>query len=171
MSIRSKAFKSNGKKEKSSSRRKDGRKRGGGVSQVCTAVKFPRSSSVREVEKSILPVCSTAEQEFSPFYCHAHTRLVSNDLTSEEGGEERIVARTRQKLATAFLPAWRSYEKREERKVETFTGSDGGEATPEVISCRLFTSRPSILLCKYYYWPSRTPFQWKIDARNLVLRD
>ena len=77
----------NGKKEKSSSRRKDGRKRGGGVSQVCTAVKFPRSSSVREVEKSILPVCSTAEQEFSPFYCHAHTRLVSNDLTSEGGGE------------------------------------------------------------------------------------
>lgn len=46
------------------------------LSSYRCAVKFPRSSSVREVEKSILPVCSTAEQEFSPFYCYtrAHTR-------------------------------------------------------------------------------------------------
>lgn len=64
-----------------------------------------------------------------------------------------------------FYPR-RAYEKRRGEESQTFTG----EATPEVISCRLFTSRPSILLCKYYYWPSRTPFQWKIDARNLVLR-
>lgn len=61
------------------------------LSSYRCAVKFPRSSSVREVEKSILPVCSTAEQEFSPFYCYtrAHTRthrVVSNDLTSEVGG-------------------------------------------------------------------------------------
>lgn len=143
------------------------------LSSYRCAVKFPRSSSVREVEKSILPVCSTAEQEFSPFYCYtrAHIRthrVVSNDLTSEVGGRRGELLLERARNWQWFCP-WRAYEKREERKVKRLPARRG-EATPEVISCRLFTSRPSILLCKYYYWPSRTPFQWKIDARNLVLR-
>lgn len=68
----------------------------------------------------------------------------------------------------------RAHEKRGERgksNVYRLGSARRGQATPEVISCRLFTSQPSILLCKYYYWPSRAPFQWKIDARTLVLRD
>lgn len=94
---------------------------------------------------------------------HARThRVVSNDLTWEVG-RELLLERARN--WQWFYPR-RAYEKRRGEESQTFTG----EATPEVISCRLFTSRPSILLCKYYYWPSRTPFQWKIDARNLVLR-
>lgn len=68
----------------------------------------------------------------------------------------------------------RAHEKRGERgksNVYRLGSARRGQATPEVISCRLFTSQPSILLCKYYYWPSRAPFRWKIDARTLVLRD
>lgn len=151
------------------------RKCGGGVCRL-TGVRW-NSPVHHRYGKSRNRYCLSARRlnrNFRLFIAtHARTRthrVVSNDLTSEVGGRRRrgelLLERARN--WQWFCP-WRAYEKREERKVKRLPARRG-EATPEVISCRLFTSRPSILLCKYYYWPSRTPFQWKIDARNLVLR-
>lgn len=148
------------------------------VLQVCTAVKFPRSSfgtGSREIDIACLLDGWTGIFAFLLPHAHARTRthrVVSNDLTSvvEEGGRGGgNCCSNEPETGNGFTRGVVAYEKREERKVKRLPARRG-EATPEVISCRLFTSRPSILLCKYYYWPSRTPFQWKIDARNLVLR-
>lgn len=80
----------------------------------------------------------------------------SSPLTINVGGGESVVEQTDEKRPMGarrerFIR--RAHEKLGERKVGRRAPA---EATPEVISCRLFTSQAvTILLCKCYYWPRR----------------